>query len=50
MANETNVMSNNQVHEDENGGRGYLEFGSIGGAIVQVFHADEDDRGNDNGK
>ena len=25
--------------EDENGGHGYMEFGSIGSAVVQVFRA-----------
>lgn len=29
--------------EDENGGHGYMEFGSIGGAVVQVFRADDDE-------
>ena len=27
--------------EDENGGHGYMEFGSIGSAVVQVFRADD---------
>lgn len=26
--------------EDENGGHGYMEFGSIGSAVEQVFYAD----------
>ena len=28
-------------NEDENGGHGYMEFGSIGSAVVQVFRADD---------
>ena len=31
------VMNN----EDENGGHGYIEHGSIGNAIVHVFYADD---------
>lgn len=31
--------------EDENGGHGYMEFGCIGSAVVQVFRADDDDEG-----
>lgn len=27
--------------EDENGGHGYMEFGSIGSTVVQVFYADD---------
>lgn len=30
--------------EDENGGHGYMEFGSIGSAVVQVFYADDNER------
>lgn len=30
-------------NEDENGGRGYMEFGSIGSAVVHVFRADDND-------
>ena len=30
-------------YEDENGGHGYMEFGSIGSAVVQVFRADDND-------
>lgn len=29
--------------EDENGGHGYMEFGCIGSAIVQVFYADDNE-------
>ena len=29
--------------KDENGGHGYMEFGSIGSAVVQVFRADDND-------
>ena len=38
--------------EDENGGHGYMEFGSIGSAVVQVFYADDNEgcENNDNGK
>ena len=32
-------------NEDENGGHGYTEFGSIGSAVVQVFRADNNDEG-----
>ena len=28
-------------NEDENGGHGYVEHASIGGAIVHVFYADD---------
>ena len=31
--------------EDENGGHGYMEFGRIGSAVVQVFRADDNDGG-----
>lgn len=31
-------------NEDENGGRGYVEHASIGGAIVHVFYADDNER------
>ena len=30
-------------NEDENGGHGYMEFGSIGSAVVQVFRADDNE-------
>ena len=30
-------------NEDENGGHGYMVFGSIGSAVVQVFRADDND-------
>ena len=30
-------------NEDENGGHGYMEFGCIGSAIVQVFYADDNE-------
>ena len=33
------------ANEDENGGHGYMEFGSIGSAVVQVFRADDNDEG-----
>lgn len=29
--------------DDENGGHGYVEFGSIGRAVVQVFRADDNE-------
>lgn len=36
--------------EDENGGHGYMEFGSIGSAVVQVFRADDNDEGENDDK
>ena len=30
-------------NEDENGGHGYMEFGNIGSAVVQVFRADDNE-------
>lgn len=30
-------------NKDENGGHGYVEHASIGGAIVHVFYADDYD-------
>lgn len=33
--------------EDENGGHGYVEHGSIGGAIVHVFYADDNEEHED---
>ncbi|WP_286011580.1 hypothetical protein [Leuconostoc citreum] len=35
--------------EDENGGHGYVEFGCIGSAIVQVFYADDKEEESING-
>lgn len=32
-------------NEDENGGHGYMEFGSIGSAVVHVLRADDNDGG-----
>ncbi|MDF8368289.1 hypothetical protein G9403_02440 [Weissella paramesenteroides] len=29
--------------EDENCGHGYMEFGCIGSAVVQVFYADDNE-------
>lgn len=45
-------MKNYEVSEelmnDENGGHGYMEFGSIGKAVVQVFRSyDNDEDGNE---
>jgi len=37
-------------HEDENGGHGYMEFGSIGRAVVQVFRADDNEGCENNDK
>lgn len=36
--------------EDENGGHGYMEFGSIGSAVVQVFYADDNEGCENNDK
>lgn len=36
--------------EYENGGHGYMEFGSIGSAVVQVFYADDNDEGENDDK
>lgn len=38
----------NEISEDENGGHGYMEFGSIGSAVVHVFYADDNERGENN--
>lgn len=38
------------ANEDENGGHGYMEFGSIGSAVVQVFRADDNDEGENDDK
>lgn len=32
-----------ELMNDVNGGHGYMEFGSIGRAVVQVFRADDID-------
>ena len=37
-------------NEDKNGGHGYMEFGSIGSAVVQVFRADDNDEGENDDK
>lgn len=34
--------------EDKNGGHGYVEHASIGNAIVHVFYADDNERGESN--
>ena len=33
-----------ELINDENGGHGYVEFGSIGKAVVQVFRANDNDK------
>ena len=38
------------ANEDENGGHGYMEFGSIGSAVVQVFRAEDNDEGENDDK
>ena len=48
MAKKHTSVVESEVKPDENGGHGYIEFGSIGGAVVQVFYADDNERRGNN--